>query len=251
MYSKQQGVASGTFVKHRFKSELLQNERHIWLYRSADFDSNDPDATLLLQFDGLKYTTKVPIPVILDNLVASKRLPPIAAIFVDNASSQSRGQELPDNPVFARALVEEVLPWAKGELGISIDAQHTVLAGSSYGGLASSSVALRYPETFGNVLSMSGSYWWSPANTSPENEEYVAHWVASTKAKPIRFFLSAGVFESGKGSGIGLLESNRHLRTVLNAKGYDVIYKEYAAGHDYFSWQQAFAEGMLALFEKQ
>ncbi|MCZ2720765.1 hypothetical protein O1D97_03680 [Marinomonas sp. 15G1-11] len=66
--------------------------------------------------------------------------------------------------------------------------------------------------------------------------------------KPIRFFLSAGVFESGKGSGIGLLESNRHLRTVLHSKGYSVTYKEFAAGHDYFSWRQAFAEVMLALF---
>lgn len=102
----------------------------------------------MLQFDGLKYTTKVPIPVILDNLVASNHLPPVAAIFIDNASRLSRGHELPDNPVFAKALVEEVLPWAKRELKMNIDAQHTVLAGSSYGGLASSSIELRYPHIF-------------------------------------------------------------------------------------------------------
>ncbi|MGU0055941.1 alpha/beta hydrolase-fold protein [Enterobacter hormaechei] len=35
--------------------------------------------------------------------------------------------------------------------------QKTVLAGSSYGGIASSWVALRYPRLFGNVLSLSGS----------------------------------------------------------------------------------------------
>lgn len=251
IYLKHNTVAQGKLIKHRFSSKLLNNERNIWLYTSANFDvtnTENSNSVLLLQFDGKKFINKIPVPVILDNLIHQAKLPPVVAIFVDNPTQYSRTTELPDNALFAQALAEEILPWAKQTLKAKIDANNTVVAGASFGGLAASSVALRYPEHFGNVLSMSGSYWWSPQGTLPENEEHTSNWVASNDTKPVRFFLSAGLFERSQNGSIGLLETNRHLQTVLKAKGYNVIYKEFAAGHDDFSWQEGFTEGMLALF---
>ncbi|MNT11942.1 enterobactin/ferric enterobactin esterase [compost metagenome] len=48
----------------------------------------------------------------------------------------------------------------------------------------------------------------------------------------------------------GILETNRHLRDVLVAKGYDVVLREYAGGHDYFVWRGAISDGLVALFGK-
>lgn len=58
------------------------------------------------------------------------------------------------------------MPWAR-EQGLSATASRTVVAGSSYGGLASAYMGLMHPELFGNVLSLSGSYWWAQEGTSP------------------------------------------------------------------------------------
>ena len=48
----------------------------------------------------------------------------------------------------------------------------------------------------------------------------------------------------------GTLESNRHMRDVLLAKGYDVHYREFVGGHDYLSWRGLLADGLISLIGK-
>jgi len=67
---------------------------------------------------------------------------------------------------------------------------------------------------------------------------------------PVRFFLGAGLFESGRGGQPGILETNRHLRDVLRAKGYLVTHREVAGGHDYLSWRGTLSDGLLELIGK-
>ncbi len=62
---------------------------------------------------------------------------------------------------------------------------------------------------------------------------------------------TAGSFEAqfwgGPGGVNGTLESNRHMRDVLLAKGYEVHYQEFIGGHDYLSWRGLLADGLIAL----
>ncbi len=46
------------------------------------------------------------------------------------------------------------------------------------------------------------------------------------------------------------LESSRHMRDVLLAKGYEVHYREFVGGHDYLSWRGLLADGLIALLGK-
>lgn len=69
---------------------------------------------------------------------------------------------------------------------------------------------------------------------------------------PLRFFIEAGTFENDiAGSGGQILETSRHLRDVLRAKGYQVHYREFAGGHDYLSWRGSLADGLIALMGSQ
>jgi hypothetical protein len=46
------------------------------------------------------------------------------------------------------------------------------------------------------------------------------------------------------------LMGNRHLRDVLRAKGYDVIYREVGGGHEWVHWRAMLADGLTALTEE-
>ncbi|WP_175796067.1 alpha/beta hydrolase-fold protein [Burkholderia anthina] len=240
-------VAAGTLSAHRFASALLGNTRDVYLYRPAGYRADDPERALVVVFDAHAYVDTVPTPTILDNLIAEGRVPRTAAIIVGNPDSATRGRELPPNRAFARFLAEELMPWARAE-GVSAPAARTVIAGSSYGGLASAYAALRYPALFGNVLSQSGSFWWAPAQGDARTR--AAGWLtreyAARERLPVRFYLESGRFEDGKGpAGIGT--TSRHLRDVLQAKGYAVRYASTASGHDYLHWRGSLACGLIAL----
>jgi enterochelin esterase family protein len=247
----EKGRAKGVLTQLTITSAALGNSRDITLYRPAGFDPANRDNLLLFVFDAAEYLTKVPTPLILDNMIAEGVIPPTVAVFVANPDRESRGRELPANPDFADFMARELLPKILSETGLAGDPARTILAGSSYGGLASTSVALAHPESFGNVLSMSGSYWWSPPGTPQDRQNHIAAEVAAGPSPNVRFFLSAGLFETGASRGVGsIIETNRHLRDVLLARKSQVYYREYAGGHDYLIWRGAIADGLVALFGK-
>ena len=244
----ERSTPAGTLQTLSVESRLLGNRRGITIYRPAGFDPARKDTVLLFVFDADQYLERVPVPRMLDNMIAVGAVPPVVAVFVANPDREARARELPANPAFADFMAEELHPLVLKETGLAASAARTVLAGSSYGGLASATVAMRHPEVFGNVLSMSGSFWWSPSGTPQDRQEHVAGLVAAGPALPLRFFLAAGLFETGANGTPGILETSRHLRDVLQAKGIPVTYRDYAGGHDYLVWQGVLPDGLIALF---
>src|SRR5450759_1769422 len=61
------------------------------------------------------------------------------------------------------------------------------VANSSYGGLAAFFAGLRYSDIFGNVVSLSGSVWWQPADEK-EPEWLVRQFAAWAKLPPALLF---------------------------------------------------------------
>ncbi len=63
--------------------------------------------------------------------------------------------------LYARVLVEELLPVLRRDLRLRAGPEHTGIAGSSLGGLISLAIALQYPQVFGRVGVLSPSLWWN------------------------------------------------------------------------------------------
>lgn len=249
----------GTLEHLRLASTRLANERDVSLYLPATPATGQP-LPLLVLFDRDAYLDRADVPALLDALIAQRRIPPLAAVFVGHQAPALRGTELPANPGFADFLAHELMPWLHArQPGISHDARDVVVAGSSYGGLAAAFAGYRHPGVFGNVLALSGSFWWGPRNVprAPDFDrfgegEWLTREFAASARLPLRFFITAGLMEiTLTGDGGGILDTSRHLRTVLQAKGYPVHYQEFAGGHDYYAWRGELAQGLVHLLSER
>mgnify|MGYP001045020443 CR=1 FL=1 len=231
-----QPVKHGTLTRQSFYSPTLNNQRDIILYRPR---VAQPARWTLMLFDGQVYQDDYRFASVMDDLIARHVVPPVNIVFIDSLDHVRRGKELPPNPAFADFMAHELVPWLR-QKGIPVQRQKTVLAGSSYGGLASSWVALRYPRVFGNVLSLSGSYWWSPKGEAPG---WLTRQYQQSPRYPIRFWLQAGRFES-QGPDGGIYRNTEDFARLLRDKGYRASFHPWSSGHDYAAWCEALVAGM-------
>jgi enterochelin esterase-like enzyme len=239
-------IPHGTVALHRLRSARLGNERRLWVYTPPGYAADHGPYSLLIVFDGFAYREVIPTPVILDNLQAAGHLPAMVAVLVDSLDAL-RSTELTCHPPFAEFLAQELLPWVHERYAVTTDPARVIVAGSSLGGLAAAYVAWRYPDCFGNVLSQSGTFARRPdATTEPG---WLIRQYVEAPRQPLRFYLEVGLLENDvvADEATSLLASNRHLRDVLQAKGYPVAYAEYSGGHDYIVWRGTFADGLVAL----
>ncbi|MBL8265885.1 alpha/beta hydrolase-fold protein [Steroidobacter sp.] len=241
------GASRGQVTTRNFESRILGNTRTITIYTPPGYSPNGKAYPFVLAFDGSSFLHTLEVPKLLDHMIDAGVIPPLVAILVDQIDIAHRSAELPPNERFGRFLVEELLPTLRQDLRLTKDPARSIIAGASYGGLAATWIARDHPEVFGAVLSQSGSFWWAPeqrtfdaVKMSPQ--EWVPRQFAQDKKLPLRFYLDVGTWE-----GDAMLSGNRHLRDVLQAKGYELTYREFTGGHTFLNWRASFPDGLISL----
>jgi enterochelin esterase family protein len=217
-------------------SATTGNEHTAWVYVPPGFRAST-GYPLIVVMDGREFTTVIPGPAILDTLIARGRLRPLVAVFVD--TSFARSAQLSCSRPFSDLLATELVPWMRATYGAGANARETAVGGSSLGGLAAACAAIAHPDVFGNVLSQSGSYWW----TSDTETEWLTRQVRLAPALPLRVFLEVGAMEIPD-----QLETNRRFRDALRANGATLDYRQFNGNHHYLPWRAGFADGLVALF---
>lgn len=243
-YLQQLDNTAGTLEKFEIPSAALGSKRTITLYTPASYTARSSPLPLVLLFDGESYITDVAAPHILDSMIGRAVIPAVVVAFVDTQGT--RNEDLQPNEKYQRFIAADLVPWLRKHYRIAKDPKLNVVAGSSFGGLAAAYTAFVHPEIFGNVLSQSGSFWWSPTYLQDVAPSPNAGWMvkkfAESTPKPLRFYMSVGLWE-----GAGMLSGNRILHSVLTGKGNEVIYSEVVSGHNYANFQNTFPEGLIAL----
>ncbi|MBU2665360.1 DUF3327 domain-containing protein [Actinoplanes bogorensis] len=198
---------------------------------------------VLVVFDGWVAREVQRIPAVLDNLIAAGEIPPLVALFVTNRTAV-RDDDLAPGSNLGGFVTGELLPWARDTLGAGLDARANMIAGASRGGLTAAYIGLTAPESFGAVISQSGSFWWPSDHPGQLIRE-----VAERPVADVRFSLDVGIFETfpAPGGVPSQVDMNRAMRDALRKRGYQVAYAEYSGGHDYVNWRRTFADGLIAV----
>jgi enterochelin esterase family protein len=247
----------GTMDPKKFKSDLLKNERDIWIYTPPGYAATAGPYPLLLLFDGPAYFREDfnnALPT-LDNLIAGGRIRPVIVCFIDSPNRRvDQGYDGAD--AYGDAIVRELMPQLRSTYAISTAARDITIGGFSASGLAASLIALRHSDVFGNVLSQSG--WFLARKSGDQEPNTVAQMYLTAPKVPVRFYLETGLYEmvpSGDrpihelALDEGLTTANRHFRDVLIAKGYDVTYRETATAHENVHWRATLADALIALLK--
>ncbi|QTX03809.1 enterochelin esterase domain-containing protein [Agromyces archimandritae] len=174
--------------------------------------------------------------------------PPFAVALVDAISLDVRARQLPD-PVAAAALLEtQVLPALAGA-GIRYAAEHTVVSGESFGGLAAAGIAITRPDLAGTAIARSGSFHFRADAADPggrpgaAGEPGTGDLAARLDRHPpaARLMLSAGDWEPV------IAPHARRFAELAAARGFDAAFTPYAGGHDYAWWRHELFRSLDAL----
>ncbi|MEU3353989.1 enterochelin esterase [Streptomyces sp. NPDC037389] len=215
--------------------------RRVGVHLPAGHTADDGPYSVAVLLDGEMWGPVLDFGATLDNLHHEGRIPPTVTLMVETMGRDRRMADLSCSEEFVDWLADVLLPWAAREYGLTGDPARTVVAGQSAGGLTAAFAAFHRPERFGNALSQSGSFWWPDGTEFDGGSEWLTRQFATHEKLPVRFHLEVGLQEWM------LLPQNRHLRNVLEARGYDVAYREFNGGHDYACWRGGLADGLVGL----
>jgi enterochelin esterase-like enzyme len=159
-------------------SEAFHNTRAVRVYLPAGYDSGpnrERRYPVLYLNDGFAVFSARGwnAPGVLDSLIASRRIPPMIVVGIDNAASipgagnpgRDRANEFlpypdstepdlaaPQGAKYPGFVVHEVMPLISRTFRILGGPENTGIGGSSYGGIAALVTVLRQPGTFGSLL---------------------------------------------------------------------------------------------------
>lgn len=237
----------GRRLESRFTSNILGNTRDLFIYFPLTFEPGMA-TPLLIAFDGSAYFNGLAVPTMLDNMIAEGAIPPLVALFPCSIDTPTRNRELPCHPDFIRMLCDELLPLSEQNHSVNFTGQPVILAGSSYGGLASLYGAVMRPDRFTHVLSQAGAFYGVPSEDYSQGHSWRPQEIARTGMLPQKLYFDAGTSDNmytSEGKHPSNLEVNRALHEQLRQMKYgNFKYLEYSGGHDYACWQRTFPIGL-------
>ena len=230
----QPNTPTGEVIKGEFSASTVYpgTWREYWVYVPRQLDRSKPAPVMVFQ-DGLQYSA----PVVFDNLIHKKEIPPIVGIFVMHGRVKAASADALDrmnrsfeydavSGDYARFLLDEMLPHISKTHGLTLsaDPNDRAIAGSSSGAIAAFVAAWQRPDAFRRVFSAIGTY----VGLRGGNEFPVL--IRKTEPKPIRIFLQDGQNDLNNYTGNWFI-ANQDMSSALEYAGYDVRHDWGAGAH--------------------
>jgi enterochelin esterase family protein len=234
-----------------WESQIFKGtKRDWWIYVPAQYRDDAPAAVMVFQ-DGNGPRSWV--PTVFDNLIAKAEMPVTVGIFIEpggrNAPRDNRSFEYDSlTDLYARFLLEEILPEVEKTVKLRHDAGSRAIAGQSSGGICAFTVAWERPDAFAKVISWTGSFTniAAGADLHSGGHNYEAL-VRRVPKKPIRIVLQDGSNDLDNVNGNWFL-ANQTLAKSLEFAGYDVRADWGPGFHNYLHGRAIFPDSLRWLW---
>lgn len=231
----------------------LTFQRQVAVYVPPGYVPNTPAPFIVVQ-DGRNFApeeappvtdgtrTNPPfMPVMLDNLIHEKRIPPIVAVLISPGPGGQRTIEYDTvSDRYLNFIESEVLPRITKDYQVAFttDPDGRATLGESSGAAAALTMAWLNPNLYRRVISYSGTFVALQRNATAPNGAWDFHqtFIPGSERKPLRIWLHVSENDIGATSPVegmrNWVAANTRMAAVLKAKGYpyQFVFSE-AAGH--------------------
>ncbi len=222
------------------RSDALGSDYAVTLYRPAGCCPTG-NYRLLVVHDGGDFLRYAAAQTVLDNLIHRKQMAETVVAFLH---PKDRLTEYTNSPEHARFVTRELLPLLENDFPLAGEPSTRCLLGSSFGAIASLSMARRYPGTYGSLVLMSGSFV-STTDGAPHGGgpafDPVVEFVNDYRKQPTkvadRLFVSCGAFEP-------LIVRQRPMLETFRSVGMRVRYVEAPDGHTWVNWRDRLCDAL-------
>ncbi len=165
---------------------------------------------------------------------------------------------------YSKFIIEEFIPFLKGEFKVSHDPKNWVYTGMSLGGLSAFDIVFNHAQYFSKVGVFSGSFWWRKKayvkKDLADRSRIILEVIKNGKYHPhLKFWLQVGTLdENADRNNNGIIDAIDDTKDVIKeliSIGYshpkDITYVEVENGrHDLLTWGKLFPEFIIWAFEK-
>ncbi|WP_166242358.1 alpha/beta hydrolase [Paenibacillus turpanensis] len=177
-------------------------------------------------------------------LILDEGIEPFIVVGVDVDKTKRTAEYTPEGDLhqaYTTFFAEELLPFIESKWNVQREGR--ILAGDSLGATVSLHLALRYPNLFQRVISMSGAFLQTTADALSEQSDLSwlkLYSVIGTEETAVK--TERGTFD--------FLAWNRHTRALLEQKAAKLTYQEKPGTHIWGFWQQEMPEALSYFLKK-
>lgn len=226
------------------RSRALRRDTQPLIYLPARYRRTNR-YPLLIVHDGTDYLNFSSMKTVLDNLIHRMDVAELVAVFIKPGN---RLVEYANNAAHARYVTAELVPFLEEKMALAANPAGRCLMGSSFGGVASLTTAVRNPGMYGSLLLQSASMVFTDIGMDHGGGavfDPVVRFMNRYRANPTqpvdRLFASCGVYEP-------LIVPNRAMMPTFTDTGMEVKYVESRDGHNWESWRDRLRDGLSWLF---
>lgn len=259
-------------LKGSFFSKYLERKVKFRVMAPPNYRTAQNTFPVVLMNDGQDYTA-MKLEHTLSTAFSSKTVDPFLYIGLEcnedriheygTASSSDFKKRGGKAAKYSKFVIEEFIPFLKGEFKVSPQGSDWVFCGMSLGGLSAFDIAYNHPAYFGKIGVFSGSFWWrKKAYVKKDLEDrsrIILDVIKNGHAPPhLRFWLQTGTEDEtadrNNNGVIDAIDDTLDVIKELQAKGYsypgNVTYVEIEGGkHDLPTWGEIFPQFIEWAFE--
>ncbi|MNH74741.1 Endo-1,4-beta-xylanase Z precursor [compost metagenome] len=229
-----------TIVKEVIDSKILNEKRNLRIYLPPGYNEILSYPVIYCQ-DGEEFFNYGRIATLANQLILDEDIDPFIVVGVEVDTKVRTSEYAPFGhrfEAYTSCFTQEIIPFVEHNYPVRKERNERILAGDSLGGTVSLHLAMKNPELFSKIISLSGAFY-------IPTQEFVAQ---ETDLSGLSLYMIVGLQERDYQTDTGIydfVELNRNTKALLEARGAQVHYLEKDGKHLWGFWQKELPDALI------